>query len=253
MSQFNTDDHYGLLSMPSITVYGTPTFHSLNTTFYSYSGGLPSQTYLTSGGGVPLLDFSNLDAVDWDAILEPIFGPTQADTVTLDFSQLQKHLDAGNLVDFWATLQTDFPDSDYIEIAHDFVTRENDTVVNLSINHAQRYGATEAQLNQISADLAQFYLDFLQSHHRLPDKDIIADMHNQAFTQNGLPEEAWYGNSKLGKIGYPVFINEPVDVNIKAVPPPPPLSNEGDFPLDFNFDFDFDFDIPVIPFIPGVI
>lgn len=252
MSHFNTDDHCGLLSMPSITVYGTPTTFSLNTTFYSYSGGLPSQTYLTGGGGVPLLGFSNLDAVDWDAIFEPILGPKQADTVTLDFSQLQKHLDAGNLVDFWATLQTDFPASEYIAIAYDFVTRANKPTINESIKHAEKYGATEAQLNQISADLAQLYLDFLQSHLRPPDEDVIIDMHNQAFTQNGLPEEAWYVNTTLGSWVYIIIVNEPVDVKIKAVPPPPPVSNEGDFPLDFNFDFDFDFDF-TIPFIPGVI
>ena len=107
-------------------------------------------------------------------------------------------------------------------------------------------------MNQISADLAQLYLDFLQSHLRPPDEDVIIDMHNQAFTQNGLPEEAWYVNTTLGSWVYIIIVNEPVDVKIKAVPPPPPVSNEGDFPLDFNFDFDFDFDF-TIPFIPGVI
>ncbi|MGC6472835.1 MAG: hypothetical protein ACON4W_08160 [Parvibaculales bacterium] len=56
MSHFNTNDDYGL----------------------SFCGG-----------GVPLLDFSNLDAVDWDAIFKPIFGPKQADTVTLDFDLIR--------------------------------------------------------------------------------------------------------------------------------------------------------------------
>ena len=263
MSHFNTDDAYGILSMPAFNVYGSFPTYSVGSGFSFYGGGQqPGQTYLAGGNNstTSIFDFSNLDDII-DNILDDYFKPEQAKSVELNFSNLQSSLDTGDLAGFWDTLKTEFPASEYIEIAYNFVTRANSMEVRFSLEHAvDKYNATEEQLNQISADLAQRYLDYLQTHLRLPNEDVIADMHNQAFTDAGLPEEAWYANTIPGSLGYSLIVDEPVDVDIINITPPPPVPaiDGGGFYLNFDFDFDFDFTFDLdfnftVPSIPGIL
>lgn len=264
MSHFNTDDAYGILSMPAFNVYGSFPTYSVGSGFSFYGGGQqPGQTYLAGGNNstTSIFDFSNLDDII-DNILDDYFKPEQAKSVELNFSNLQSSLDTGDLAGFWDTLREALPRSEYADTAYKFVTRADRYDINQSISHAVDYGATETQLNQISANLAQRYLDYLETNLRPPDENVIAEMHNQAFTDAGLPEEAWYPNTILGSLGYSVYVNEPVDVYIINITPPPPVPaiDGGGFYLNFDFDFDFDFDFTfdldfnfTIPSIPGIL